>query len=114
MLAARSRSLLTIAALGTFAAACATEPPPRPVALDPSNPAATESPTPVIASLEQRAPAPEAEQAKFVDEAKAAKPEATLYTCPMHPEVISDKAGKCPKCGMNLGPNTPDASEGKK
>jgi len=24
------------------------------------------------------------------------------YTCPMHPEVISDKSGKCPKCGMNL------------
>jgi hypothetical protein len=24
------------------------------------------------------------------------------YTCPMHPEVISDKPGKCPKCGMNL------------
>ena len=26
------------------------------------------------------------------------------YTCPMHPEVISDKQGKCPKCGMNLVP----------
>jgi hypothetical protein len=24
------------------------------------------------------------------------------YTCPMHPEVIKAKAGKCPKCGMNL------------
>ncbi len=24
------------------------------------------------------------------------------YTCPMHPEVISDASGKCPKCGMNL------------
>jgi histidinol phosphatase-like enzyme len=24
------------------------------------------------------------------------------YTCPMHPEVKSDKPGKCPKCGMNL------------
>src|SRR3990167_8919427 len=22
-----------------------------------------------------------------------------VYTCPMHPEVISDKPGKCPKCG---------------
>lgn len=26
----------------------------------------------------------------------------TVYTCPMHPEVISDKPGKCPKCGMTL------------
>jgi hypothetical protein len=25
-----------------------------------------------------------------------------VYSCPMHPEVTSDKAGTCPKCGMNL------------
>jgi hypothetical protein len=24
------------------------------------------------------------------------------YTCSMHPEVIQDKPGDCPKCGMNL------------
>ena len=24
------------------------------------------------------------------------------YTCSMHPEVKSDKPGKCPKCGMDL------------
>jgi multidrug efflux pump subunit AcrA (membrane-fusion protein) len=27
-----------------------------------------------------------------------------LYTCTMHPEVVSDKPGKCPKCGMDLVP----------
>lgn len=27
---------------------------------------------------------------------------AKVYTCSMHPEVTSDKPGKCPKCGMNL------------
>ncbi|MHB1155846.1 MAG: heavy metal-binding domain-containing protein [Phycisphaerales bacterium] len=27
--------------------------------------------------------------------------EAT-YTCPMHPEVIENAPGKCPKCGMKL------------
>ena len=24
------------------------------------------------------------------------------YTCSMHPEVVMDKPGKCPKCGMTL------------
>jgi hypothetical protein len=28
------------------------------------------------------------------------------YTCPMHPEVISDHPGNCPKCGMKLVPKT--------
>lgn len=26
----------------------------------------------------------------------------TLYTCPMHPEVVKDAPGKCPGCGMDL------------
>ncbi len=25
-----------------------------------------------------------------------------VYTCPMHPDVISNMPGKCPKCGMQL------------
>ncbi|MDO9184397.1 MAG: heavy metal-binding domain-containing protein [Bacteroidia bacterium] len=33
---------------------------------------------------------------------KAEKSVAKTYTCPMHPEVTSDKPGKCPKCGMDL------------
>jgi membrane fusion protein, copper/silver efflux system len=24
------------------------------------------------------------------------------YYCPMHPEVVQDKPGTCPKCNMNL------------
>ena len=24
------------------------------------------------------------------------------YTCSMHPDVVQDKPGKCPKCGMAL------------
>ncbi|GAB3638297.1 hypothetical protein GCM10027422_38870 [Hymenobacter arcticus] len=32
----------------------------------------------------------------------APAPGATAYVCPMHPEVIGDKPGKCPKCYMAL------------
>jgi hypothetical protein len=28
----------------------------------------------------------------------------TQYSCPMHPDVLSDQAGNCPKCGMKLEP----------
>src|SRR5436853_5595163 len=33
-------------------------------------------------------------------------PAAPQYTCPMHPEVIRDKPGACPICGMALEPRT--------
>ncbi|KZS50630.1 heavy metal translocating P-type ATPase [Rhizobium anhuiense] len=40
-------------------------------------------------------------------------PKGTLYTCPMHPEVVSDRPGDCPKCGMALEPmGIPPADEG--
>ena len=32
----------------------------------------------------------------------AAAEAAAQYTCPMHPEVVSDEPGNCPKCGMFL------------
>jgi cytochrome oxidase Cu insertion factor (SCO1/SenC/PrrC family) len=34
----------------------------------------------------------------------------THYSCPMHPEVVSARPGKCPKCGMALR-ISPDESE---
>ncbi|WP_349610982.1 copper-translocating P-type ATPase [Halomonas sp. H10-9-1] len=30
--------------------------------------------------------------------------EGAQYTCPMHPEVVADQPGDCPKCGMHLVP----------
>lgn len=40
-------------------------------------------------------------------------PKGTQYTCPMHPEVIRDKPGSCPICGMALEPmGVPTGDEG--
>jgi len=33
------------------------------------------------------------------------------WICPMDPEVVSDKPGACPKCGMALEPRVPDLSD---
>ena len=33
---------------------------------------------------------------------KPAKQQTILYTCPMHPEVVQNLPGNCPKCGMKL------------
>lgn len=35
------------------------------------------------------------------------------YTCPMHPEVIKDQPGKCPKCGMDLVPMMEQHAHGR-
>ncbi|HQH26287.1 MAG TPA: efflux RND transporter periplasmic adaptor subunit [Oligoflexia bacterium] len=53
---------------------------------------------------------------------QSAEPLKTHYTCPMteHADVVLDKPGRCPKCGMNLVPvtapeqrNTPTAAPAK-
>jgi P-type Cu+ transporter len=35
------------------------------------------------------------------------------YTCPMHPQIIRDKPGSCPICGMALEPMVPSLDEGE-
>ncbi len=48
------------------------------------------------------APRPGANILSDTTKTKKVKPAKVQYTCLMHPEVISDKPGKCPKCGMDL------------
>ena len=42
--------------------------------------------------------------AKSSPKSGAAAPPAGQYTCPMHPEILQDGPGSCPKCGMALVP----------
>lgn len=35
----------------------------------------------------------------------------TLYTCPMHPQIIRDHPGQCPVCGMDLVPKKASSDE---
>jgi len=35
----------------------------------------------------------------------------TQWTCPMHPEIVRDAPGTCPKCGMALEPLLPSVDE---
>ena len=45
--------------------------------------------------------------------AAAPMPKGTQYTCPMHPQIIRDKPGSCPICGMALEPmGVPTGDEG--
>ena len=39
-------------------------------------------------------------------------PAGTKYTCPMHPEIVQDGPGACPKCGMALEPLQPTSDAG--
>jgi hypothetical protein len=71
--------------------------------LVPKKEAADENP-PAPAATTEKAPKGSAPAAKPAASTSAEKPAAAVYTCPMHPEVVSDKPGKCPECGMNLVP----------
>src|SRR6516164_3600912 len=52
------------------------------------------------------------DNASFVDADRASAGKKS-YTCAMHPEIVSDKPGNCPKCGMTLEPMVPRPSESK-
>ena len=80
-----------------FLASCS--PGPAPVSQskhDPSNPNAPAGEDPAVA-VNAGANAAGSATAPRADGGARAQ-----FTCSMHPEVVSDQPGRCPKCGMNL------------
>ena len=53
------------------------------------------------AGMEATAPAP---TSQAVPKVPSGEPVQAIYTCPMHPEVLSNQPVTCPKCGMELVP----------
>lgn len=113
------KRLLAHLLIAASVSACAAQLRPLPVKLDAANPDAPESaPLPASTALADEptskggagAPA-EREGADGRRDAAAAgegsTSEATVYTCPMHPEVERSEPGRCPKCGMDLVPKNP-------
>ena len=51
-----------------------------------------------------QAPAQDHQHAGSTHQNAATTAGSTRYTCTMHPEVVRDAPGSCPKCGMTLVP----------
>jgi Cu+-exporting ATPase len=62
--------------------------------------------------LEPPKPAPQKMPAPTPASTAGGDPAATVYTCPMHPEIRQPTPGSCPKCGMALEPLMPALEEG--
>jgi hypothetical protein len=97
---------LSLLWLGVFGVAgCGSVTLPEAGDTHPASPAAAEAPMPRPSRLL------DVEGPNAPAKPPPAAPVA-LYTCPMHPEVVSKTPGKCPKCGMALVPKK--AGEEKK
>lgn len=55
-----------------------------------------------VTSCQQSKDKPEQTETESVDSTSVEQTAHLMYTCTMHPEVMKDEPGKCPKCGMEL------------
>lgn len=106
---------LVAGALALGLSACAVDSAARIAsASDPSSPDAPESPVlDMAAMLVTRDAAPQTPEAPPAP-AKPGAPTSVVYTCLMHPDVVSPVPGHCPKCGMTLVPREGSAPRGEK
>ena len=115
------RTLAVAGSLLTLGGCAATTPPPRFTAVSPADPAAAESALPAPAAMltgggelaeKSASPAASGPPAPAVTSPDATSPTghehhgtaeaATVFTCPLHPEVAAKVPGKCRSCGLTL------------
>lgn len=82
----------------------------HPLRLPPGHPADPATPG---TSREADAPAPAPDPSSPAPE-PGPPAAANRHVCPMHPEVVSNEPGRCPKCGMRLQEEKPAGKEGGK
>ena len=99
--------LIALAGAVAVAGGCGTVATPPEAGPDhPADPQATEAPLPPASATLAIEPVqfsplttPSTETEAPPDGARTGK---VVYTCPMHPAVVSDAPGECPICGMEL------------
>lgn len=68
---------------------------------NPASPAATEAPVPQSQGI---APGLSGQAPTETTISSTQQNQKVVYTCPMHPQILRDKPGSCPICGMTLVP----------
>ena len=81
-----------------------TDHPANPSAHSAHPPSSPASLTPNFDPFVAYAERPAASTSGQARTAEAPPPAGVLYTCPMHPQIVRDKPGNCPICGMKLVP----------
>jgi hypothetical protein len=99
--------------LSVALAGCAASTMPPLAPTHPASPEAAEAPVPPPSTtLGQTVSGPRPATAAPKQVHGEDRRVATVYTCPMHPEVRRSKPGQCPKCGMTLVPAGEDDASG--
>jgi Heavy metal binding domain len=76
-------------------------------ATDPASPAASEAPFHAPEPTTFSSGAQPRRSGQSSPPTATAADAGVVYACPMHPDVQAQAPGHCPKCGMNLVPETP-------
>ena len=74
---------------------------------DPEKYLAKSAPAALHVPPKQQAEDPQGDMVTYTLLSAHVPPKRAQYTCPMHPEIVQDGPGSCPKCGMALVPLVP-------